>query len=88
LNVLSCVLGGNCATTLGDGTCYCGTAVGSNCNTAGLPNGPCLTQEQDGTDTTTPATVNSRFTAIAYPAGMANTILSCAASNSCSQCFP
>jgi hypothetical protein len=88
LNVLSCVLGGNCATTLGSGTCYCGTAVASNCNTTGLPNGACVMQEQDGTDTTTPATVNSRFTAIAYAAGMANTIFSCAASNSCGQCFP
>jgi hypothetical protein len=86
--VLACVLGGNCASTLGAGTCYCGTAVGSNCNTAGLPNGTCLTQEQDGTDTTTPATVNNRFTNITYAAGMANTILSCAASNSCTQCFP
>jgi hypothetical protein len=88
LQVLTCVLGGNCATTLGAGTCYCGTAVGSACNTAGLPNGACRAQEEDGTDTTTPATVNNRFTNTTYAAGMANTILSCAASNTCTQCFP
>jgi hypothetical protein len=88
LAVVSCVLGGNCASASGDGTCYCGTATGSACTVAGGPNGACLTQEQDGTNTTSPPVVNSRFTDISYAAGMANTIFSCAASNTCSQCFP
>jgi hypothetical protein len=88
LKVVTCVLGGNCADTLGSGTCYCGTAVGSDCTIAGKPNGACLMQEQDGTDSNAPATVNNRFTNITYAAGMANTIFSCAASNTCSQCYP
>jgi hypothetical protein len=89
LNVLSCVLaGGNCSGLNGSGPCYCGTAVGTQCTVAGGPNGPCVNQEQDGLDSTDPTTVNSRFTNIAYAGGMANTIFSCAGSNSCTSCFP
>jgi hypothetical protein len=88
LAVVSCILGGNCAGDLGSGTCYCGTAVGANCNVAGNPNGACLMQEEDGTDSNSPPTVNNRFTNTAYAAGMANTIFSCAASNTCTQCYP
>jgi hypothetical protein len=88
LNVLTCVLGGNCASAFGAGACYCGTATGTNCTTAGLPNGPCLAQEQDGLDATDPSVINTRYTNTVYAAGMANTIFSCAASNACSSCFP
>jgi hypothetical protein len=88
LNVVSCILGGTCASADGAGACYCGTSVGTACTVAGGPNGPCLTQEQDGTDTTSPTTVNGRFTDTSYAAGMANTLFSCAASNACTQCFP
>jgi hypothetical protein len=88
LAVVSCVLGGNCASAQGSGACYCGTAVGSSCTVAGNPNGPCLVQEEDGCNSTDPPTVNNRFTNIAFAAGMANTIFSCAASNTCTQCFP
>jgi hypothetical protein len=88
LNVVSCVLGGNCGTANGSGACYCGTAAGAQCTVAGAPNGPCLTQEQDGLDSTDPVTINSRFTNIAYAGGMANTIFSCAVSNTCSSCIP
>jgi hypothetical protein len=88
LAVVACILCGNCASAQGSGTCYCGTAVGSACTVAGNPNGPCLAQEQDGTGTTDPPTINNRFTNISFAAGMANTIFSCAASNTCTQCFP
>lgn len=88
LALVSCVLGGNCSSANGSGTCYCGTAVGSACTVAGGPNGTCLAQEQDGTNSTSPPTVNQRFTDISYAGGMANTLFSCAGSNSCSQCFP
>jgi hypothetical protein len=88
LNVLACVLGCHCSGSLGSGTCFCGTAVGSSCNIAGDANGPCLALEEDGTDTTNPVTLNRRFTDTTYAAGMANTIMACAASNTCTQCFP
>jgi hypothetical protein len=88
LAVVSCVLGGECATQFGAGNCYCGTAQGTNCTVPGDPNGPCLAQEQDGLDATDPPTIDSRFTDTSFAAGMANLIFSCAGSNSCTQCFP
>jgi hypothetical protein len=88
LAVVSCALGGNCATALGSGNCYCGTAFGSNCISTGAPNGPCLAQEQDGLDSTVPLTINERFTTTAFAGGMANAIFSCAGTNGCTQCFP
>jgi hypothetical protein len=92
LNVVSCILGhatptSSCTGTNGSGTCYCGTAVGTACTMAGMPNGPCLTQEEDGLDTTDPTAANSRFTNTIYAGGMANTLFSCAGSNNCSSCY-
>jgi hypothetical protein len=88
LNVVSCILAhSTCTDSNGAGTCYCGTAVGSQCTMAGLPNGPCLTEEEDGLDTTDPVTANTRFTNTAYAGGMANTLFSCAGSNTCTTCY-
>jgi hypothetical protein len=88
LAVVSCVLGGNCASATGDGVCYCGTATGVSCTVAGGPNGVCLAQEQDALDSTNPVTINANFVNTATAGGMANALFSCAAANSCSQCFP
>jgi hypothetical protein len=88
LALTTCIFGGNCATSLGSGNCYCGTATGTNCTVPGNPNGTCLTQEQDGLNTTDPPTANNRFTNIAFAGGMSNALFSCAGSNSCTQCFP
>jgi hypothetical protein len=86
LNVVTCILANKCANDHGSGTCYCGTALASACTMPGAPNGACLAQEQDGTNSMDPPTVNNRFTNIAYAAGMANTLFSCAASNTCTSC--
>jgi hypothetical protein len=96
LATVSCVLGpaaggatgtGNCATANGSGNCYCGNSAGQ-CVVAGKANGPCISQETDGLDSTDPVAVNSRFVNTAYAAGMANTIFACAGANTCTQCFP
>jgi hypothetical protein len=88
LNVVSCILSHpTCTGSNGSGTCYCGTAIGSACTMAGMPNGPCLAQEEDGLDTTDPTAANNHFTNIAYAGGMANTLFSCAGSNNCTTCY-
>jgi hypothetical protein len=86
LGVLSCILSSGCAGTGGAGACFCGTAVGEQCLTS--PNGPCLAEVEDAVGTADPVLANKRFTNTAYGAGMANTILACAASNSCAGCYP
>jgi hypothetical protein len=86
LSVLSCVLSSGCGGAGGVGACFCGTAVGEKCLTS--PNGPCQSEIEDALGTTDPAVANQRFTNTAYGAGMASTILACAGSNTCSQCYP
>jgi hypothetical protein len=87
LTLVSCILNNACTGDTGSGTCYCGTAAGTACTMPGSPNGKCLAEEQDGTDTTDPTKVNMRFTDISYAGGMANTLFSCAGSNTCTQCY-
>jgi hypothetical protein len=86
LSVLNCVLSSGCAGANGVGACFCGTAVGEQCLVS--PNGPCQSEIEDALGTTDPKIANQRFTNSAYAAGMANTMLACATSNSCSQCYP
>ena len=70
----------------GVGACFCGTAIGEQCLRS--PNGPCESEIEDALGSTDPVVANKRFTNPAYGAGMANTILACAGSNTCSQCYP
>ncbi len=88
LDVINCTIANQCATSNPDAECYCGTAMGTACNT--MANGPCQDIEANGlglmpSDGTT---VNLDYTDIARPSGMANTIFACAFSNSCTACLP
>jgi hypothetical protein len=87
LNTITCILGGACANASGAGGCFCGTATGASCLTNGAPNGPCLSQEEDGLDTTDATQANKSFGNTALAAGEANAIFACAGSNSCTTCF-
>jgi hypothetical protein len=88
LALVTCVFANSCLDPTaggsgGSGNCYCGTASGQQCTVPGAPNGPCLTQEQDGLDSTDPPTVNSRLVNPNYAGGMANAIFACAVANGC-----
>ncbi len=87
LDVINCTLTNKCATSNPDSVCYCGTAVGSACNTAA--NGACLSQEANGSGfpTSDGTDVNLDYTDTGRSAGMANTIFACAFSNSCANCL-
>jgi hypothetical protein len=98
-DALTCVLDSNHCSTTTPGhastdptasvsNCYCGTALGTACQTAGNANGVCLTNEQTDLGSTSPATILANFTdATLSPGGVGNAILNCALANSCDVCF-
>jgi hypothetical protein len=53
LDTLSCMIARSCDTASPPSQCFCGTAAGSACLTAGAANGPCLQNELNGLDVTT-----------------------------------
>jgi hypothetical protein len=91
LTTLTCLVGSGCAST-GVSTCFCGTAgVATACQGDPAPgpiNGKCATQiaaglgfpVSDGTDNT------KQLTNTTLASGMADQILQCAISNSCTAC--
>jgi hypothetical protein len=94
--VVNCTIGNspslsgtNCATSNPDSACYCGSAVGTACNTPGNANGPCEASEAAGLGfaTSDPTDIILNYTNTALPAGQANTIFACAFSNHCAACL-
>jgi hypothetical protein len=68
--------------------CYCGTALGTACQTAGMPNGACLTNEQTDLGSTDPTTILTNYVdPTLSPGGVGNAILNCALANACNPCF-
>jgi hypothetical protein len=53
LDTLNCMIAQGCDTANPPQQCFCGTAAGSACLTAGAANGPCLQNELNGLDVTT-----------------------------------
>jgi hypothetical protein len=88
LNTIACILGASCADATGASPCYCGTAAGAQCLVPGAANGPCMAEETDGLATSDPKQVDATFLSTSLPAGMANTIFTCAATNDCTGCLP
>jgi hypothetical protein len=86
LATIDCILSTKCASS-DVASCYCGTLAGSACQTATIPgNGPCAQAHCDGANhlITDPASVVSAALGnIMLPAGMADKIFSCGASNNC-----
>ncbi len=89
LAVIRCTLANKCATGNPDAQCYCGSAVGTACNTSGAANGPCLNEESAGLGfpSSDPIDITLNYTDTSRPAGMANTIFDCAFSNGCANCL-
>jgi hypothetical protein len=85
-STLSCVLSSDCAKTDLQ-FCYCGSATGTSCYDSGAANGPCLSQEQNGLETTDPVTLVNRLTDPTFGGGMANFIVQCLELSQCSSCF-
>jgi hypothetical protein len=67
--------------------CYCGSTPPSTCVTVGPASGPCVSQETNGLDTTTPGSVNKAYSNTSLPAGMANVAFNCAIANGCARCL-
>jgi hypothetical protein len=71
------------------GPCYCGPAEpGTGCLSATDQNGVCLTQIQNGLETTNPGTISTGLATPTTPGGVANAIVKCLISNKCGSCFP
>jgi hypothetical protein len=87
LDTLHCMLDNRCA-GVAPLTCYCGTVADSTCVSTGGANGPCVSEETNGLDTTVPSMINTAFGNAALPAGMANTLFACAIANGCGNCLP
>jgi hypothetical protein len=94
--LLKCDLTANCGGSVDDaGTvsgsvanCYCGSAGGADCFVGGSTNnGACMSDEQNGLETTTPATIQSRFQTTSYGGGRANKIVNCLNINGCGSCL-
>jgi hypothetical protein len=103
LDTLDCIQSSVCDTANPPESCFCGTASGASCLTAGAANGPCLSLEIDGLaigtcSTTYPAAKSCTegdptATSKAYddqtrPAGNANALLGCAFANCKEVCTP
>jgi hypothetical protein len=87
LDTLTCVLTSKCASG-GVGTpCYCGTAAGAACLTAGAANGACKSQEELGLETTDPAAIATGFGDTTKGGGAANTLVQCLNDSACTSCF-
>jgi hypothetical protein len=103
LDTFDCIESNMCDTANPPASCFCGTASGASCLTAGAANGPCLNLEIDGLavgtcSTTYPAAKSctegdATATSKAYddqtrPAGNANSLLGCAFANCKELCTP
>ena len=78
---LQCILGSPlCLTDFG-------SFFNSNRCVAGADAGGCLTQEENGLETTDPALIQSQFNDSTRGAGVANRILNCGAALNCPTCF-
>jgi hypothetical protein len=87
LDTLQCVVSTKCAAS-GSGTpCFCGTASGAACLGAGAANGPCLSQETAGLETTDPSAVATGFGDTTKGGGLANALVQCLNDSSCTTCF-
>jgi hypothetical protein len=96
-NALACIVGtqgaGCAANAEGEAFCYCGTGPGAtiaSCNGDGAAvNGNCLSTLVLGypfASTNTPSVLPG-LTGSAYPSGKAMALISCAQTNSCTQCL-
>jgi hypothetical protein len=103
LDTLECMQTSMCDTADPPAACFCGTASGADCLTAGAANGPCLNLEIDGIgvgtcSTTYPAAKSctegdpiasaKAYADVTWPAGNANALLGCAYSNCKAACTP
>ncbi len=88
LDVINCTIANACATSNPDlPGCYCGSTATGTCVTTGPALGPCVNVETNGLNTTTPGTVNTSYTSVGLPAGVANVVFACAFSNGCAKCL-
>jgi hypothetical protein len=103
IDTLKCIYSTLCDTANPPSSCFCGTASGSACLTAGAANGPCLNDEIDGLgvgscSTMFPAaksctegdpTASSKaYVNQTLPAGNANALTGCAVANCKTLCTP
>jgi hypothetical protein len=91
LDTLSCALSTGCGRADGPNAaastnCYCGSATGTAC-AGGAANSPCAAVQAAAAQSTTPTTIIGRAANAAFPSGMADNILQCAISNSCTGCY-
>jgi hypothetical protein len=93
-DALSCVLNQNVACynlSAGVVSCYCGNESTTQCENDGPATGAaCATQEEDGLETTDPATAWTRIQSSDTTLGaqMANSIVNCLLDSVCSSCVP
>jgi hypothetical protein len=100
LDTVGCIITKACDTSNPPSFCFCGSASGTACLTAGAANGPCFNQEVNGLDIGTynsstmtytegdPTATQKAYTNVALGSGMANALMGCAFSNCQAQCTP
>lgn len=99
LATLQCIVTQACDTADPPSQCFCGTAAGTACLTAGAANGPCLAQEVNGLDIGTftppstftegdPTATQKAYTSTTLGSGQANTLMGFAQKNCPTQCTP
>jgi hypothetical protein len=86
VETLACVVPSSCAAVSG-ATCYCGTASGAGCLTAGAANGVCKSQLERSLETTDPATIATSFGDDTRGGGRAMLLVTCLSDNACASCF-
>lgn len=80
-DVITCGLDKGCSSS----TCYCGSAAITAC-TLGLADGPCKTEVENASRSTTVNDIITRAEDSAYPVGRANKLSACASMNCKSEC--
>jgi hypothetical protein len=91
LDTLTCAVSSGCGRANAPNAaaatnCYCGSATGTAC-AGGSGNGACAAIESAAAESTAPTTIIGRTANSAFPVGMADNILQCAISNSCTTCY-
>jgi hypothetical protein len=86
---LQCVVPSSCvAEAFKDvSPCYCGTAIGAACLTAGAANGVCQAVIETGVGSTNPAIISGSLTSTTLGTGVAMQLMQCLADFDCQSCF-
>ena len=87
LDNLKCILDNQCTSLGSVQSCYCGSASGLACLTAGNANGACLATEQAGLESTDPNVAATNFADLRLGAGSSNALVQCMIDNGCSSCL-